>query len=85
MDNSNALHFYAKQVFPNIEDSTKLQPNTWVVIEKKNVPILLEQFPNAELKYTDRFYHVTLLSLPFLNPALREGELQSYCMYEIKK
>jgi 4-amino-4-deoxy-L-arabinose transferase-like glycosyltransferase len=84
MDNSNALHFYAQHVFPKIEDSTQLKSSDWVIIEQKNDSILLQQFPNSKLMYSGTFYHVTLLSLPFLNPSTRQGELQPYRVWELK-
>lgn len=84
MDNSNALHFYGQHIFPKLEDSLQMKNDMWVITEKKNDSLLLKQYPHSVQKYSGSFYHVTLLTLPFLNPKTREGELQAYSIWEIK-
>jgi 4-amino-4-deoxy-L-arabinose transferase-like glycosyltransferase len=83
--NSNALHFYGKFVFPTQKDSLKLKQGDWVITDLVNDSSLKVQFPKSIQHYKSDRYHVTMLSLPFLNPATREKELTPYEVLELKK
>jgi 4-amino-4-deoxy-L-arabinose transferase-like glycosyltransferase len=83
--NSNALHFYGLDIFPNVTDSLKLKEGEWVVTDYKNDSSLRIQFPKSVQQYKSNRFHVTMLSLPFLNPATRQNELTPFEVIELKK
>ena len=83
--NSNAFHFYGNHVFVNISDSTKLKAGDWVVTDLSNLASLKKDFTNSELAYQSKRFHVTMLTLPFLNPATRNQEIIPYGVVELKK
>lgn len=83
--NSNALHFYGQHVFSNVKDSLQLKEGDWVATDFANDSSLKLQFPNSIQKYKSNRFHVTMLSLPFLNPATRQNELTPFEVIELKK
>jgi 4-amino-4-deoxy-L-arabinose transferase-like glycosyltransferase len=83
--NSNALHFYGQHVFPNTKDSLLLKEGDWVITDAVNDTSLRKQFANSIQHYKSNRFHVTMLSLPFLNPALRQQELTPFEVLELKK
>ena len=83
--NSYALHFYGQHVFTIQEDSLQLKEGNWVVTDFKNDSIIKVQFPNSQQKFASRRFHVTMLSLPFLNPATRDQETIPFEIIELKK
>jgi hypothetical protein len=83
--NSYALHFYGQNVFTIQEDSMQLKDGNWVVTDLKNDSIIKAQFPHSQQKFTSRRFHVTMLSLPFLNPATRDQETIPFEVIELKK
>jgi 4-amino-4-deoxy-L-arabinose transferase-like glycosyltransferase len=83
--NSNALHFYGQHVFSNVKDSLQLKEGDWVATDFANDSSLKLQFPNSIQRYKSNRFHVTMLSLPFLNPATRQNELTPFEVIELKK
>jgi hypothetical protein len=83
--NSYALHFYGKHIFKIQEDSLQLKEGDWVVTDFKNDSIIKAQFPNSQQRFASRRFHVTMLSLPFLNPATRNQETIPFEIVELKK
>jgi len=83
--NSNAFHFYGQKVFKRVEDSTQLVAGDWVVTDAVNDTSLRKQFPQSIQHYKSNRYHVTMLSLPFLNPATRSKETTLFEVLELKK
>lgn len=83
--NSYALHFYGQHIFTIQEDSLQLKEGNWVVTDFKNDSIIKVQFPHSQQKFTSRRFHVTMLSLPFLNPATRDQETIPFEVIELKK
>ncbi len=83
--NSNAFHFYGQHIFPIIKDSTLLKEGQWVVADSIPAQALLLDFPNSTILYHGNRFHVTLLTLEFLNPATRSKELTPYVLMELKK
>lgn len=82
--NSNAFHFYGNAVFPTIQDSSSLQKGQLVVCDLKAMDNLLHQFPKSTLLYQANRFHVTMLTLTFLNPSTRRQELTPYGVLELK-
>ena len=85
MPNSNAFHFYGQHIFPVIQDSSLLKEGQWIVVETKPAQQVLRDFPNSSILYQGNRFHVTLLTLEFLNPATRAKELTPYVLMELKK
>lgn len=83
--NSNAFHFYGQHVFANTKDSLQLTAGSWVITDFKNDSALRVQFPNSIEKYMSNRFHVTMLSLPFLNPKTRSKETTVFEVIELKK
>jgi len=83
--NSNAFHFYGQHVFPVIQDSSLLKEGQWVVADSIPAQALLLDFPNSNVLYHGNRFHVTLLTLTFLNPKTRSEELTPYVLMELKK
>jgi hypothetical protein len=85
MPNSNAFHFYGHHIFPVIQDSSLLKEGQWIVADSIPAQQLLQDFPNTTILYQGKRFHVTLLTLEFLNPATRNKELTPYVLMELKK
>ena len=83
--NSYAMHFYGQHVFKIQEDSLRLKEGDWVVTDLKNDSIIKVQFPQSQQIFASRRFHVTMLSLPFLNPATRDQETIPFEVIELKK
>jgi len=83
--NSNAFHFYGQHIFPVIKDSSQLKEGQLLVADAKPAQKLLLDFPNSTILYQGNRFHVTLLTLEFLNPATRSNELTPYVLMELKK
>jgi 4-amino-4-deoxy-L-arabinose transferase-like glycosyltransferase len=83
--NSNALHYYGQHVFPNVKDSLQLKEGSWIITDLSNDSALMVQFPNSIQRYKSSRFHVTMLSLPFLNPSTRPKELTAFEVLELKK
>ena len=83
--NSNAFHFYGQHISPVIQDSSALKEGQWVVTDSIPAQALLLDFPNSTILYKGKRFHITLLTLEFLNPATRAKELTPYVMMELKK
>ena len=85
MPNSNAFHFYGQHIFTVIKDSSQLKEGQWIVVEAKPAQQVLIDFPNSTILYQGNRFHVTLLTLEFLNPKTRDKELTPYVLMELKK
>ncbi|WP_051296180.1 ArnT family glycosyltransferase [Eisenibacter elegans] len=87
----HSLDFYSTQVIPDLPDTVAIraqlkQGNCWLYADieaKKEV----EAMPNVSvevLKQYDKF-HISTLTLPFLNPAMREGEIDKVFLLLLKQ
>ena len=85
MPNSNAFHFYGQHIFPVIQDSTVLKEGQWLVVEAKPAKQVLADFPKSKILYQGNRFHVTLLTLTFLNPSTRAEALTPFVLMELKK
>ncbi len=85
MPNSNAFHFYGQHIFPVIQDSTLLKEGQWLVVEAKPAKQVLADFPKSKILYQGNRFHVTLLTLTFLNPSTRAEALTPFVLMELKK
>jgi len=83
--NSNAFHYYGQHVFANTKDSLQLKEGNWVITDAVNDSSLKKQFPASIAHYTSNRFHVTMLSLPFLNPKTRPNEITPFEVLELKR
>lgn len=83
--NSNAFHYYGQHVFANTKDSLQLKEGDWVITDAVNDSSLKVQFAKSVQHYKSNRFHVTMLSLPFLNPKTRAGEITPFEVLELKK
>jgi len=83
--NSNAFHYYGQHVFANTKDSLQLKEGNWVITDAVNDASLKKQFPASIAHYTSNRFHVTMLSLPFLNPKTRPSEITPFEVLELKR
>jgi 4-amino-4-deoxy-L-arabinose transferase-like glycosyltransferase len=82
---SYAFHYYGQHIFPVIQDSSLLKEGQWIVADSIPAQALLLDFPNSSILYQGNRFHITLLTLEFLNPATRYKELNPYVLMELKK
>jgi 4-amino-4-deoxy-L-arabinose transferase-like glycosyltransferase len=83
--NSYAFHFYGQHIFPVIKDSSLIKEGQWIVADSIPAQELLQDFPNSTILYQGNRFHVTLLTLEFLNPKTRAKELTPYVLMNLKK
>ncbi len=83
--NSNAFHYYGQHIFPNTNDSLQLKEGYFVITDAINDSSLKKQFPSSMLRYQSNRFHVTMLSLPFLNPNTRMKEVTPFEVLELKR
>ena len=83
--NSNAFHYYGQHVFSNTKDSLQLKEGNWVITDAVNDASLKKLFPASIAHYTSNRFHVTMLSLPFLNPKTRPNEITPFEVLELKR
>jgi 4-amino-4-deoxy-L-arabinose transferase-like glycosyltransferase len=85
IDESRALHFYGNHSFERIFDSTHLKPNQILITKASNYPALQQKFSASTILYRDAYFGVSMLTLPFLNPATREKEVTPYIIVALNK
>ncbi len=83
--NSYAFHYYGQHIFPVIKDSSLLKEGQWLVLDSLPAKQVMADFPNSKILYKGNRFHVTLLTLQFLNPATRAAELTPFVLMELKK
>ncbi|WP_439506464.1 ArnT family glycosyltransferase [Sediminibacterium sp.] len=81
--NSNALHFYAKHIFPFKSNKELFKPNEKVITSKDSVAVFRTVFPAAEIVHEGNQFAVSLLTIQFLNPATRSAETPRYVILDL--
>jgi 4-amino-4-deoxy-L-arabinose transferase-like glycosyltransferase len=81
--NSNALHFYAKHIFPYKSNKELFRLNEKVLTSKDSIAVFKNLFPSATIVHEGNQFSVSLLTLPFLNPATRQGETPRYVIVDL--
>jgi 4-amino-4-deoxy-L-arabinose transferase-like glycosyltransferase len=85
IDESRALHFYGNHSFERIFDSSLLKPQQIIITKASSYPALQQQFPASTILYQDAYFGVSMLTLPFLNPATRDKEVTPYIIVTLAK
>lgn len=82
IDLSRALAFYAQQIIP-FKEQGALKKDDIVITRAESIPALKQQFPAMQTIFEGTYYGVSMLSLPFLNPATREKEVTKYAIIQL--
>jgi len=82
IDMSRALAFYAQHIIP-FKEQQELKQNDVVITRKESIPALQQQFPAMQIIFEGEYYGVSMLSLPFLNPATRGKEVTKYAIVKL--
>jgi hypothetical protein len=85
IDESRALHFYGNHSFERIFDSTLLKPQQILITKASNYPALQQKYPASSILYKNAYFGVSMLTLPFLNPATRDNEVTPYIIVALAK
>lgn len=85
IDESRALHFYGNHSFQRIFDSSLLKPQQIIITKASSYPSLQQKFPASTILYENAYFGVSMLTLPFLNPASRDKEVTPYIIVTLAK
>ena len=82
MQEGKTLDFYAQHIFRH-RTAAEIAVTDVLVMPLDSVPGLRRQWPDLKILHTGPDYHVSTLSLPFLNPATRGNEFKKYAIVTI--
>jgi hypothetical protein len=85
IDESRALHFYGNHSFERIFDSSLLKPQQILITKATSFTKLQQQFPRSSILHKNAYFGVSMLTLPFLNPATRDKEVTPYIIVTLAK
>jgi hypothetical protein len=85
IDESRALHFYGNHSFERLFDSSLLTPGQILITKASSFPKLQQQFPGSSILHKNAYFGVSMLTLPFLNPATRDKEVTPYIIVTLAK
>lgn len=85
IDESRALHFYGNHSFERLFDSSLLAPGQILITKSSSFPKLQQQFTGSSILHKNAYFGVSMLTLPFLNPATRDKEVTPYIIVTLAK
>jgi len=85
IDESRALHFYGNHSFERLFDSSLLTPGQILITKASSFTKLQQQFPGSRILHNNAYFGVSMLTLPFLNPATRDKEVTPYIIVTLAK
>jgi 4-amino-4-deoxy-L-arabinose transferase-like glycosyltransferase len=85
IDESRALHFYGNHSFERLFDSSLLKPGQILITKATSFTKLQQQFPGSSILHKNAYFGVSMLTLPFLNPATRDKEVTPYIIVTLAK
>ena len=85
IDESRALHFYGNHSFERLFDSSLLTPGQILITKASSFTKLQQQFPGSTILHKNAYFGVSMLTLPFLNPATRDKEVTPYIIVTLAK
>ncbi len=85
IDESRALHFYGNHSFERLFDSSLLTPGQMLITKASSFTKLQQQFPGSTILHKNAYFGVSMLTLPFLNPATRDKEVTPYIIVTLAK
>jgi len=83
-DALRSLHFYAKGNIYRQDSIPAIKPGDWIITGKENLAELDQYGLKYDTFFRGKDFHVSRLSLKFLNPERREKELTPYVIIKIK-
>lgn len=83
IDESRALHFYGDHIFERNDTIAGLRKDQIVITRKTAVPALKERYPGMNVIFDSSYFGVSMLTLPFLNPAQRKNEVTPYVIVDL--
>lgn len=81
---TRALHFYAKAIIQHKDSLAQVAPGDRLILYEHDLPLLTAAGKSYEIEYRGEDFHISMLSLNFLNPATRKNEVQPYVVAKIK-
>jgi 4-amino-4-deoxy-L-arabinose transferase-like glycosyltransferase len=78
-----ALHFYGQYIFPEKTGIQNFQSSGIALTSKDSVAAFQKAFPAMKIVHEGSHFGVTALSLPFLNPATRDKEVEKYVLIDL--
>lgn len=78
----HSFHFYSNHIYRTVSEN-ELKKGDLVIMKTDSLPKVKIIYPAARSIATFKTYAVTQLSLPFLNPALRDKEIEKYTLLAI--
>lgn len=80
-----SIDFYAQRVVPIIKELDPIlgEKGIWLYTKKEEVEKIKKKFPTCTIVYEHPFFHVTKLSLPFLNPNTRNKVTTVNCLVKL--
>jgi 4-amino-4-deoxy-L-arabinose transferase-like glycosyltransferase len=83
LSDQRAMDFYAQHIFPRKDSVQQFSANDIIIMPKDSLPTVQSKFTNAKVLHTGNDFHVTALSLPFLNPKTRPKEVPKYVIVSL--
>jgi 4-amino-4-deoxy-L-arabinose transferase-like glycosyltransferase len=80
----HSLDFYAQSIIGHKDSTDQLLPGDYLIADKSKLADLDKAGKKYTVEYEGDDFHVTALSLQFLNPATREGEVTPYEVAKIQ-
>jgi len=83
-NNIHSLDFYARSIIGQKDSTNQLLPGDYLIADKKIFTDLDKKQKKYTVEFTGDDFHVTGLSLQFLNPKTRVGEVTPYEVVKIQ-
>ncbi len=80
----HSFYFYSQYIYPSKPNVAALKPTDIVLTSVDSLPAITQKFPNNKILYSGESFHITQLTLPFLNPATRDKELAKYAIVQLE-
>ena len=78
-----AFHFYGQSVFQRDTSISNFAAGDIVLTQKDSLPAFQSAFPKLRILHEGNQFGVSMLTLPFLNPATREKEVTKYLILQL--
>ncbi|MBI3883762.1 MAG: glycosyltransferase family 39 protein, partial [Sphingobacteriales bacterium] len=74
----DSLDFYAQGIIKQKDSVEDMAPGDYIILAKDNLQDLEKASKRYQVLYENNDFHITTLSLQFINPATRPGEIKPY-------
>ena len=79
-----SLHFYAKGNIYRQDSIENIKSGNWIITGKENLAEFKQRGVKYDIFFQGKGFHVSRLSLKFINPSRREKQLTPYTIVKIK-